>query len=401
MVGENVPFGWAGEILHIDLTGEKATKELTEAYRRDYIGGRGINAKILFDRVKRGVGAFDSENPLVFGIGPLTGTAAPSSGRTDITSKSPITGLQGLSNLGGFFGAELKFAGYDCLVIEGRAKKPVYIYIENERVEIKDASHLWGQDTFETMTSIQNELANPEVKVVSIGPGGEKLVRFASLVHDLGDGAGRTGMGAVMGSKNLKAIALRGSKGVKIAKPKEFLEICEKKHKMITETSYFKEIIEASDDIFVYGDMNWAMLGNQQRATWEYKVPSETYRQAPFVKKYGLRDRACFGCPLGCMKFINLPGVGVCLQSCQGFIEPVYGLKISDQKVGFEFARLCEMLGIDLISTIHTLGMTMELYERGIITKKDTDGIPLKWGDRDAIITMVHKIVKREGLEIY
>ena len=211
---------YGGAILRVDLSSGKITKTPTAEYADDFIGGRGINIKLLYDHNPPGVDSLSPENTLIFGVGPLGGTSI-ATGRTEVTARSPETGFLGSSNFGGFFGSEFKFAGYDHIVLTGQAEKPVYLWIENERVEIRDAAAIWGKDSYETQDLIRKELNNPDAKILCIGPAGEKRVRFATLQHGLGHGAGRTGMGAVMGSKNLKAIAVRGTGSLKIARPED------------------------------------------------------------------------------------------------------------------------------------------------------------------------------------
>jgi aldehyde:ferredoxin oxidoreductase len=206
--------GWAGKILKIDLTEGRVVTEPTEDYIGAFIGGRGLGVRLIYDHYQPGTDAFDPSNPLIFNTGPLTGTALPGSGRVDVTALSPMSQLRAKSNFGAYWGPELKFSGYDHIVLHGRSEKPCYIWINEGEVEIRDASHLWGRDTYETQRMIQEELGDPEIKVVCIGPAGEKLVRFACILTETGDAAGRTGMGAVMGSKNLKAIAVRSTGGV-------------------------------------------------------------------------------------------------------------------------------------------------------------------------------------------
>ena len=218
-------YGWVGKILKVDLSSGAITTEPTEHYIDDYLGGRGLGVRLIYDNYQPGTDAFDPSNPLIFSMGPLTGTALSGSGRVDVTALSPMSQLRAKSNFGAYWGPEVKFAGYDHIVIQGRAEKPCYLWINDGRVEIRDAAHLWGQDTFDTQKLIQQELADPEIKVVCIGPAGERLVRFACIITETGDAAGRTGMGAVMGSKNLKAIAVRASGDVQVAKPEEFLEL--------------------------------------------------------------------------------------------------------------------------------------------------------------------------------
>ena len=215
---------YGGAILLVNLSEGKVSKEPTTSYSGDFLGGRGINIKLLYDGVPPEVTPLDPASLLIFGVGPLCGTPVPAS-RTEVTAKSPETGFLGSSNFGGRFGPELKYAGYDHIVITGKAVKPVYLWIYNDEVEIKDASHLWGKDTYDIPVAIRGELGTPNAQVACIGSAGENLVRFATIQHELRHGTGRTGMGCVMGSKNLKAIAVRGTKGVTLADPEGYLSI--------------------------------------------------------------------------------------------------------------------------------------------------------------------------------
>ncbi len=202
--------GYMGRLLRIDLTDRTIRKEpLDEELVQKFVGGRGMNSKILYDEVSPGTDPLGPQNTIIIGTGPCNGTLVPGSSRFTITSKSPLTGLLGDTNAGGFFGAGLKYAGYDAIILKGRSDEPVYLLVDGDRVELKPARHLWGQTPLEATTAIQKENFNPNLKVVSIGPAGENRVRFANLITDLGRGAGRTGQGAVFGAKNLKAVAVR------------------------------------------------------------------------------------------------------------------------------------------------------------------------------------------------
>lgn len=215
---------YGGNILLVDLDSKKITKEPTGKYTDAFLGGRGINIKLFVDRVEKGIDPLGPENVIVFGVGPLGGTTL-SSGRTEVTAKSPETNFLGQSNFGGFWGGELKYAGYDHVVIKGKADTPVYLWIHNDRIEIKDAGAYWGHDAYETQDMIRRDLGEPEVKIACIGQAGENLVRFATIQHELGNSAGRTGMGAVMGSKKLKAIAVRGTNELTVADPERLLNL--------------------------------------------------------------------------------------------------------------------------------------------------------------------------------
>jgi aldehyde:ferredoxin oxidoreductase len=217
---------YGGTILRVDLSTGSIEKQSTAAYTNEWLGGRGFNTRILYKELKPGIDALSPENLLIFSVGPLTGSMFPGSGRVEVAAKSPVTGIQGMSNMGGYWGPELKYAGYDSIIVKGKAPKPVYIAINNDSIWVKDASHIWGLDTYKTQDVLQEELGDPEVEVTCIGPGSENLVAYGSIQTRMGNAAGRTGMGTVMGSKNLKAIAVRGTKGVSVADPDRFLEIC-------------------------------------------------------------------------------------------------------------------------------------------------------------------------------
>lgn len=227
-----------GELLHVDLTTGKIWREPTGEQRR-FIGGRGLNAGLLFKLLKPGTDPLGPENVLIFSTGPVAGSLAPASARYNVSARSPLTGYFGDSNSGGFWSAELKYAGYDGVVFYGRADKPVYLLIADDEVSLRDAAHLWGRDTWATTSAIKEELGDPWLKVVCIGIAGENLVKFAAIINDYARAAGRTGMGAVMGSKNLKAIALRGSKGVSVAQPERFYRVCERLRETIRKSRQF------------------------------------------------------------------------------------------------------------------------------------------------------------------
>ena len=228
-------YGWTGVILNVDLTRGKIVKELlSKELVINFLGGSGINSKILYDMVKDPtIDPYDPENVLIYGTGPLNGTLAPACSRLTITSKGPFTLAFSDSNSGGHFAPELKFAGYDHIILQGRSTKPVYLWIDDDHVELRDASDLWGKDVWETDKMIKEEIGDPDVKISAIGPAGENLVRFAAVMNDRTRAAAWGGQGAVMGSKRLKAVAVRGTKEVRIAKPEEFEKACLKAREMI------------------------------------------------------------------------------------------------------------------------------------------------------------------------
>ena len=386
---------YADMILKIDLTNQKITKESTATYSKRFIGGRGINSKIMFDEIGPKINPLDAENVIVFGVGPLTGTLCPGPSRVDVMTKSPVTGFLGDSNMGGHWAAELKYAGYDHLIIQGRAEKPVYISIDNDEVRIVDAASIWGKDTFMTPEIIRRELRDPEVKVLSIGRAGENRVTFASLLTNIGNAAGRNGMGAVLGSKNVKAIAVRGTKGVQVADPDRFFACCSKLHTMIRNAPGYEEYSKRGSlkSQYLGGTSGYAAAGNQQIFDWDRKADLLAWWE-----KFGVKRAGCFGCPVQCKETYTFPGTGSGIVSCIHYAEPTWKMKNDDVLLWWEFVRNCQMDGVDVISISGILAWVMELYENGIISEKDTDGIAMRWGDREAIITMMKKIINREGV---
>ncbi|SPF50504.1 putative Tungsten-containing aldehyde ferredoxin oxidoreductase [Syntrophobacter sp. SbD1] len=391
-------YGWVGKILKVDLSERKITTEPTEDYIDEYIGGRGLGARLIYNEYKPGTDALDPGNPLIFNTGPLTGTALPGSGRVDVTAVSPMSRLRAKSNFGAYWGPELKYAGYDHIVIMGKSEKPCYLSIRDGQVEIRDAAQLWGKDTFETQKLIQQELGDSETKVVCIGPAGERLVRFACLITETGDAAGRTGMGAVMGSKNLKAIAVRGSGSVQVARPAEFLEQSIQVNREIREHPAYAELSQwgVARGVHMMYAMSFFPVGYFEDVCWEELL--EKYQGPAYVEKYSMKNMGCFCCPNRCMNFFSVPGIGKGLTSCEpfsGFTGAVWNL---DMDVFWEATLLVNKMGIDCTETSATIGLLMELYHDGIITAKETDGVAMERGSKEAILSTIRKIAGREGI---
>jgi aldehyde:ferredoxin oxidoreductase len=383
-----------GKILRIDLTNQTITTDSTARYEEKFIGGKGIGVKILYDEIDPKTDALDPGNALIFTTGALTGTPCPGAGRTHILAKSPISQHLGTSDVGGFWGAELKFAGYDAVVVKGKAEKPVYIAIDNERVEIRDAGGVWGRDTLSTQAAIRQELNDPDVQVFCIGPAGEKLVRYATIAHGINSAASRTGLGAVMGSKNLKAIAVRGIGEVKLADPKRFLQLCKAASEAIRTDSQILESIDGgkTKDLDRYAEFGLHAASNFQRTV----QPGETFIDA-FARKYGTKTTACFSCPIACRINFIVPGLHSGAMKCAQH-SPLYLCNCTDPILNYEAAILCTEGGLDAVQVSNVLSWVMELYQRAIITEKDTDGIVMEWGDGKAAIEMIKKIIAREGI---
>ena len=304
--------GWTGTILRLYLTsGEIRREALNEDWARDYVGGRGYAARMLYEECNPTVDALAPENPLIFATGPLTGTNASCGARYMVVTKGPLTGAITTSNSGGKWAPELKFAGYDLLVFEGRSERPVYLWILDDEVELRDASHLWGRGVFETEDEIKRETGMPDCSVTAIGPAGEKMVRFAAIVNDKFRAAGRSGVGAVMGSKNLKAIAVRGTGSVEIARPAEMMDAARAIRQKLSEAPLTSEALPA------YGTLALMNVINEHGA-----LPTNNYQKAQFEKAEDISgeelaetrlaaNKACFACTIACGRVSHISDEGV------------------------------------------------------------------------------------------
>lgn len=396
-------YGWAGTILRVNLTDGKIEKQaLPEELRVKFIGGRGINDKILFDEVKAKTDAFDPENRVIFGTGPLTGTIAAGTGRFNVTTKSPL-GFLGDSNSGGHWAPELKFAGYDHIVISGRSEKPMYLNIIDDCVELRDAKHLWGLDTWQTQKAIREELKDDEVQTVCIGQAGENLVRIANVRTGLKHAAGRTGTGAVLGSKHLKAITVSGSKGVKIADPEKFFESAKKARARLEDWKYIFGALSPQGG--TYGQLwfrhnNASMMATKHQQSG-YFEEAEKLDPKYFFEKYFIKMRGCFGCPWCCTPVFRItepPYKGMIGEGPEYEHFASFGSApaLTDLQTVLKASQLSDQYGFDCDSGGRIISFAMELYEKGIITKKDV-GFPLVWGDGKAVLKLVEMIAKREG----
>jgi aldehyde:ferredoxin oxidoreductase len=390
-------YGWAGRILIIDLTKEMIYKQpLSKAMAYGFLGGRGFNAITLWNELKPGIDPLHPDNVLCIGVGPLNGTLMPMSGRFNVSCKSPLTGILGDGNLGGHFGAELKFAGYDQIVVKGKAKKPVYLYIRDDEVEIKSAEHLWRKTTWETEEVLKNEHGR-DVRVCCIGQAGENLVRSSTTIADMFR-SGSPGSGAVWGSKNLKAIVVKGTKEVKIAKPDEFLKLVEEDQKFLLSNEYIQGTI-----------VGFGTPGYAPYWFWDFDAEGLTNEEAKaklggeeLVERYMASLEGCFNCLSPCGRLFRIivgryagtrgkvPEGGAIITL--GFYQ--WNLK---WPVMLKINNLCNQYSLNTYPVGDSIKLAIELYERGIITKKDTDGMELKKGDEEIIIELIHKIALREG----
>ena len=395
--------GYVGHYLYVDLTEQKVERRpLDEEAIKYYIGGNGIGVKTLWDGADKEADAFDPKNPIIFASGPLTGTLWPASSRLAIIAKSPLTGIYGDTNSGGFFAPEMKFAGIDYVVVTGKSPHPVYLFVTDEGQELRDAKDLWGQGTFETEEKLRAELRDPNVKVACIGPAGEKMVRYACVQVSNNRSAGRAGMGAVMGAKNLKAIAVRGFGGIKLDRPEEFYELAMQQHKNIQKDFLYPMVKEfGSPGLTPLVNMTGRFpTKNFQFGSFDQvdKIAGEALHENHWAKHL-----SCFGCSVGCDKLLKITKgeyAGTVSTSLEYEALGALGSGCGNSHLS-SIVRgnyLCDDLGMDVISAGRTISMLMELYEKGLIGADFADGIPLDWGNYGSVLALIEKIAQREGV---
>ncbi|MGL5512563.1 MAG: aldehyde ferredoxin oxidoreductase family protein [Sporomusa sp.] len=395
-------YGYCGKIARINLTTGKITVEALEMnVARNYIGGRGLNMRRLYDEIPAKLPGMHPDNKLFFAVSPLVATLVPGSGRFNVSAKSPQTGILGDSNAGGFFGAELKFAGFDQLIIEGQSAKPVYIYIHNDQIELRDARHIWGKDIWETQRIILQELRDARVQVAAIGLAAENGVKFAGIFANLVRAAARTGMGAVMGAKNVKAIAVRGTKPVRIAHPQEFAALLQQIDKAIYAHNEFPTRAMMGTTKLVHALNEAGCLATRHFQTGRF-VEADAVSGEALAETVKTKSKACFSCTIPCSRFFNITqGRFAGLQSEGPEFEGLAGFSsrvgVTDLASSLKAVDLCNRYGIDVISTSEMVSFVMELYEQGIITSKEADGLDLAWGNVDTVLTLIEKMAKREG----
>lgn len=395
-------YGYAGRILHIDLsTGKTYTEPLNEDYAKKYIGGIGLGMRLWLDNSKAGVDPFSPENPLVLVTGPTSGTIWPTGGNGHaFVAKSPQSYGIGESKSHGSFGTELKRAGYDAVIFHGKAEKPVYVWIDDDSVQILDASHLWGKSPAETEDTIKEELGDYYIRVAAIGPAGEKLVRIACIINEKTRAAGRCGMGAVMGSKNLKAIAVRGTRDVTVAKPDEFLEFVKEFHERMKGPATKKyRTLGTPENVLVHNALHCMPTRNYNNAHFEAaeKVSGE-YLNERFVAKI----IGCSSCAMRCEHICVVNEGPYKGAMARVEYEPLWALGpycgIDRLDAVIKGSELCNYYGMDSISAGVIVGFAMDCYENGILTQKDMDGIEARFGNHEALVKLLEKMGKREGI---
>ena len=398
--------GFVSKILRVDLSeGSCEVEELDSDLARDFIGGRGLGTKIFCDEVDPEIDPFDPDNKLIFLTGPLTGTGAPCSSRYMVITKSPLTGTIACSNSGGYFPSELKFAGYDGIIFEGKSETPVYLWINDDEVELRSAQHLWGKTTHETEDLIRAEIKDPwiarETYIASIGPAGEKLSMLACIINDKHRAAGRSGVGAVMGSKNLKAVAVKGTKGIPRADAEAFKKATSDAHDKLNAGPV------TSEALYSYGTAVLVNIINESGVLPTRNFQTGTFEKADDISGESIanttltRKKGCFSCSIACGRLteINDPKYKGKGEGPEYETVELMGANcgIDNLSAISKANYLCNELGMDTISVAATIACAMELYEKGFISEEEA-GMKLHFGNADALVELTEKMGKREGL---
>jgi len=409
--------GWHRKILRVNLTkGTCEAEPLNMEWAQLYLGSRGLAAKYLYEEVDPTVDPLSPKNKLIFGTGPLTGTSASTSGRYTVTTKGALTGAIACSNSGGYFGAELKFAGYDMLILEGKSPKPVYLWINDGKVTLEPADKIWGTTVWETEKWIKKNHQDPLIRVASIGVSGETGVKYACVVNDMHRAAGRSGVGTVMGSKNLKAIACRGTQGVKIENPRAFMEVARDTKRDLKESAFTGEGLPQYGTQGVTSVINESgIYPTRNHQEVQFDGANRIGGEAMFEKRESdgktnmVRNAACFGCTIACGRIAHIDPSHFSVKDKPRYLGASGGLEYEtswamggdcgiDDLEALTFANfVCNEQGMDTISFGASVAAAMELFERGYITEKETGGIKLNFGSAEALVELVELTGRNEG----
>jgi len=397
-------FGYTGKILHVDLSKEKiSTEQPTEEFYKTYIGGSAMGTYYVFKNTPAGADPLGPKNTLTIMLSATTGVSISGQSRMTATAKSPLTGLIGDSQVGGFFPAEMKFSGFDGIVLAGRSPKPVYLWVHDGEAELKDASHLWGKITGDAEKMIREELADPKIEIAQIGPAGEKLALFASIMNMCNRANGRTGMGAVMGSKNLKAIAVRGHQKVKTADPAAITRLARMAPKRVQEIPDMKGLQDfGTASVLNYQNISGGLpTRNYTSGTFEQAEDLSGETMAGTILK---ENDTCYACVVRCKRVVET-------EYKNNHVDPYYGgpeyetlstfgsyCGVGDISAVSLASQICDQYGLDTIACGATIAFAMDCFEHGYLTLKDTGGVDLRFGNADAMLAMVDKIARREGL---
>jgi aldehyde:ferredoxin oxidoreductase len=391
--------GYGGQILRVDLTNGKINKQPTPPeVIRDFIGGRGFGAYFLFKEVPKGADPLGPQNKLIISTGPFSGLMIPGAGKCDWTTKSPLTGGYASASMGGHFTAEMKYAGLDSIILEGISPKPVYLFIDDDRVELRDAADLWGKGTIAVEKHFKEKLGE-EFQIAVIGLGGENGVPYACINHDFGRQAGRGGVGTVMGAKKVKAIVLHGTMSVPVADVAAYRKAGMALYKACKDAEGLKEWTRYGTTIVTSWCDEVGALPTRNFSAGSFEGGKGIYGQT-MREKIVITDKGCFGCPSPCGKYSRSKKYNILVEGPEYETIGLMGsnLGIDDIEAVAQANLLCDDLGIDSISAGNAIGWAMECYEKGIFTKKDTGGLELKFGNAEVTFKLIEMIARREGL---
>jgi aldehyde:ferredoxin oxidoreductase len=389
---------YGGHILRLDLTSGQRRREKTDPnFMLDVIGGRGLNSTRMHQELKRDIDPLSPENILLIGVGPLTGTLLSTSAYMTISGKSPLTGILGDSAAGGFLGPELKQAGYDQIVMTGRSDQPVYLMIADDHIELRDAGHLWGKDIWQTTAAIRKELNDNAIQVAAIGPAGENLVKYATVACNNSRMCGRTGMGCLFGSKQLKAVAVRGTGRLSIADPPGFLKLCEELDSRIMSHPEYDRRHAMGSTLLMKALNGIGILPTNhfQEGLCEYvdKISGET-----LAENYKVKNKSCFNCNLHCSRYYVTRDVESEGPEYETLCSYTSRIGIDDLEFALKMNQFLNRMGMDSLSSGETIGWAMECVQQGLLTKDDFDGLDFTWGNRETVENLLKMIVRREGI---
>ncbi|MEX0975297.1 MAG: aldehyde ferredoxin oxidoreductase family protein [Bacillota bacterium] len=396
-------FGYAGKVLRVDLgSGICRVEPLEERLALEYIGGRGFNMRRLWEMVPPSMSPDSPDNPLIFGVGPLDGTLFPGASRFNVSGLSPHTGILGDSNAGGFFGPELKYAGFDQVIVTGKSSSPVYLFIKDGAAEICPASHLWGKDIPETDRMVREEIRDNRVQIAVAGPAAEMGVTMAGIFVNLVRAAARTGMGALMASKNLKAVAVRGTAPVAVRDPGAFSHLIGELERDIYNHNDYQPRGWLGTTRLVGALNAYGALATRHYKTGRFESAADVSGET-LARKHKVKSKACQSCPIPCSRYFRiqtgdhkgLGSEGPEFEGLAGFTSRVGNANL---ELGLHAVDLCNRYGMDVIGVSECVSFAMECFEKGILTASDLDGLDMRWGSPTGILEMIRKIAHREGV---
>lgn len=391
-------YGYGRHILRVDLTSGKIIREKNDPrFMLKAIGGRGLNSLRLFDELPRDIDPLSPENMVLIGVGPLTGSLLSASAYMTISGKSPMTGILGDSAAGGFFGPELKQAGYDQIIITGKADKPCYLLIADDHVEIKDASHLWGSDIWKATTAIRQELTDNAFQIAAIGPAGENLVKFATVACNNSRMCGRTGMGCLFGSKKLKAIAVRGTTPVPVADTLTYLDLCRELDRRILAHPEWHDRHALGSTLLMKALNNIGILPTNhfQKGVCEYidKISGQS-----LAERFKVKNKSCFNCNIHCSRYYITQDTESEGPEFETLCSYSSRIGVDDLPFTLRMASYLNRMGVDSLSSGETIGWAMECFQRGLLNKDDLDGLDFSWGNKETVEKILEMIVERQGV---